>query len=484
MMNRVSRTAWKLSAAAQLQRRITSPSFSTIPSLFRAKELETPPPLEFSVTAPQIENIKDFLYKAKLSSEWNHGQEGKRNDTTLWDPSFCRSVIHQYDQYLLNLPKHADVLLSAETVILMLKTVVKSRYETPELAQKIRHWEKIFGQWNKTPLTDHVTLRLLTANAKAGNVGRVLKLLQLRLQKKFPCRRRELIYAIQSLRVHEELEDPTRWLDAILVHMHQRKIPLDTELANHMLRTFIGPKSDDHYFYQIRKDAKTIKLHKNAPPHYRGKSSDFSYPLAAAFSFAESLQQGACGHDPILWNVQTHNALLHACVNRGALSKARTELQNAVALKPLTFSYNLLLQGYARLGDVMSAQELYHELLAKGLQPDAFTVRAVVDGLLNVGDVSGAVSAVGDFFHQHTILPPYTTHLKILEFALSQELVFEAKRYVYFLQSLWGWQPNSYHTEEQIKLVKATQDNDQLKRAALEHLFEYFDVPLTDDDFL
>jgi hypothetical protein len=103
---------------------------------------------------------------------------------------------------------------------------------------------------------------------------------------------------------------------------------------------------------------------------------------------------------------------------------------------------------------------------------------------LNLGDVSGCVSTVQDFFNQHSILPPYTAHLKILEHCLAQDMVYEAKRYVYFLQQLWHWKPNAYHSDEFCKLMKATQANPQLQKEALQQLFAYFGEELTERDFL
>lgn len=151
---------------------------------------------------------------------------------------------------------------------------------------------------------------------------------------------------------------------------------------------------------------------------------------------------------------------------------------------PNTVSYNLVLAGLARVGDVVTVQEYYGKMIHAGLEPDAFTVRAVVDGLLNLGDAPAAVTVVQDFFNQHSVLPPYTTHVKILEFCLARDMIFEAKRYLYFLQQLWHWQPNEYHSESFIKLMRATQRNTQLQRPALEQLFRYFGEPLDDSDFL
>ena len=118
------------------------------------------------------------------------------------------------------------------------------------------------------------------------------------------------------------------------------------------------------------------------------------------------------------------------------------------------------------------------------LKPDPFTVRAIVDGLLNLGDAPGACSVVQDFFNQHSILPPYTTHIKILEFCLGRDMIYEAKRHVYFIQQLWYWQPNEHHSKRFKRLLQATQENTQLKKPALQLLFSYFGETLHDSDFL
>lgn len=140
--------------------------------------------------------------------------------------------------------------------------------------------------------------------------------------------------------------------------------------------------------------------------------------------------------------------------------------------------------GLARVGDVVTSQEYYHKMLNHGLKPDAFTVRAIVDGLLNLSDAPAAITVVQDFFNQHSILPLYTTHLKIIEVCLARGMVHEAKRHVYFLQQLWHWEPNEYHSKSFVKLMRATQRNTQLQKPALQQLFAYFGEALVDEDFM
>jgi hypothetical protein len=103
--------------------------------------------------------------------------------------------------------------------------------------------------------------------------------------------------------------------------------------------------------------------------------------------------------------------------------------------------------------------------------------------MLNLGDVASAISLVQDCFNQHSILPSYQTHLKILEFALGTGLRYEAKRHVYFIQQLWRWEKNPYHSEAFVRLMERTKKNPQLSREALEKVFAYFGEPLDNKDF-
>jgi hypothetical protein len=547
-----------------------------------------------------------------------------------WDYRFCRFVVRRYDLYLKTLIQeqkaqshttegnnsstdtHTEInndpippavrqrLLSAETLTMAFKVLVRGcRFtDTRDLGITVRQWEKYVGTLGETPLTDHLSLRLLTANAKAGNLGRCLALLELRAQKKYPTRLREIYAAIRAIRVaaavaalpirsqHQRrrtivarpiknifipdteqpaLDNPTRWLDAILIHMKKRGFPLTTPIANAMLKCYAGAGytgKASHHFYRVQRKVPTenddkdgeaasgrpkdwyynpqlnthqyrptqvrIVYRKEPPPFYKvpalskGKSSissrrsdgsiplrleqesepEFSIPLAAAFAFADSLQLGACGHDPVAFDIASYNALIRACVYRGALYRAMYVLNVIIpnasennintnkdgtgnVLAPNHTSYNLILFGLARVGDVVTAQEYYWHMIRAGLTPNANTVQAIVDGLLNVGDSPAAVTVVQDFFNQHCVLPPYTTLCKILEFCLSLGMVYEAKRFVYFIQQLWHWEPvEGYHTPEVVAFMRATQSNTQLQKPALQKMFAYFGEKLEDNDFL
>ena len=516
----------------------------------------------FSVAAPSPAALLQDLQRA---AAWNHGKEGSKHDRSLWEPEFCRRVVQHYDVFLSDVVAGVQPqdhsLLSAETVSLAIKALTKAHLDTAELSLRVRVWERALGQIKQTPLTDHLSLRLLTANGKAGNVGRVLSLLQLRKTREFPPRPREFLHAVTALQAaavprqrnifrsdteQPAIDNPTRWLDAILINMHQRNVPLQTFLANRMLLCYAAGYTGKaaHHFYRVTRQPVTalpiedrhtdtesmphdyfanhggyqpvkvrLDYHHTPPPFYKKpslvkgkllfgpndtegafkfdkeKDPEYSLPLAAAFAFADSLQHGACGHDGITLNTGSYNALIKACVQRGALWRAMHVLEDimpdASHTQPNNISYNLLLAGLARVGDVVTIQEYYQKMQVAGLKPDAFTVQYVVDGLLNLGDAPAAVTVVQDFFNQHSILPPYTTHIKILEFCLARDMIYEAKRYLYFIQQLWHWQPNEkYHDPAFIQLMRATQRNTQLQQPALQQLFQYFGETLHDTDFL
>jgi pentatricopeptide repeat protein len=159
------------------------------------------------------------------------------------------------------------------------------------------------------------------------------------------------------------------------------------------------------------------------------------------------------------------------------------EVMPSNGIEPDVVAYNSLLLGLSRVGDTPTMKEYFNQMLIKDIAPTKETVEAIVDGLLNLGDVASAITVVQDCFNQHSILPPYTTHLKIFEFALGRSLDFEAKRHVYFIQQLWKWKRNEYHSEKFSRLVELTQKNPKLSKMALKELFAYFGETLDDSDF-
>jgi len=388
------------------------------------------------------------------------------------------------------------------------------------------------------------------------------------------------------------LDNPTRWLDAILMNMKTRNFPLTPHLTAMMMDCFASQGRTGkavHYFYSVHRtplyhsqdnseecnvheeefvdegcfeehDESTtesqpshhdyltqrtnlpgnlerpykVRLKLKAPPPYykvptdvQGKmlsvpiaskkkplkqnlnkvqsdsqpqpqkqqlkidreiEPDWSVTLTAAFAFADSLTHGACGHDPIQLQRVHYNILIKTCIYRGALWRAMHILDTvmpAANVTPDNRSYDVLLSGLARVGDVTLMRTYYQKMLAQdGVEPSLYTVRHIVDGLLNLGDVAGAITIIQDFFNQHHILPPVTTQLKVLEFALGMDMIYEAKRHTYFIQQLWKWEPHyKYETEEFIYYMKTYQRDERLSKEALQHLFAYFGETLDESDF-
>jgi len=534
------------------------------------------------------------------AAQWNQGtgSQGK------WNPQFCHEAVTAYKhhlRYLLQLksnnnnntnnntndapselpPSAFQTLLSSHTTERALKAMIKMNLDTHHLSTSVRHLERLIGNIGHTPLTDRLSLRLLEANGKAGNIGRTISLLNLRKSKGYKPIRKEFNYAIQSIvsaglylrknrniflkeSQQPEIDNPTRWLDAILVNMNERGVTMDTKMANMMLDCYCSTGRSGkalHFFYKVtreyidegssrvgnddahgngdeglgdgnledvggdgtvqksqlpvfdnRKAKVRMRMKQHMPPYYKlptdvklngdlvkrpnkdelipriewEKEKNFSLSLTAAFAFADSLTHGACGHDPIKLDLTSWNILIKACCYRGALWRALEILNNTLpnnGIEPDSFSYNTILGGLARVGDKDFMRELLTTMTNSNIPLDKYTVQALVDGYLNSGDISGAVTLVQDMFNQHHILPPYTAHLKIIEFALGNDLVYEAKRQVYFIQQLWKYSPREGDSEEFRKVVFLTQKNHKLSETSLKQLFAYFGEELSDEDF-
>ncbi len=626
------------------------------------------------------------------------------NNYNKWNIQFCRTTISSFQQYVQyfaeqsqrqeeinnasppllddhhnNNNEHQDLqlihdaLFSSETTSRAFKALLRCQYPTFQLADMVRDMERWIGQITiptKIAFTDEISLRLLEANGKAGNVGRAMALLQLRTHYQFRPRRNEFMFCITSIqaaglqyrtntnntnnnndssatladskkahyyydkniyrtRAQQKqqqqqqqqtwqqdammmVEDPTRWLDAILLNMSQRQFPLDIEVANHMLLCFSSTGKSAkalHFFYHVietkepvvmrmnhkrtttpttaspslAKLASTImmttttttttshppassplksaqpssiprgrririkmsapppfykvpSLAKNAKVHYwipqapRSSSRfilkqktntattstaptaagaaassittnkmvkrlrselevepDFAVSLTAAFRFCDSLTMGCAGHEPVELDVTSYNLLIKACVNEGALFRALSLLQDTMprqGVTPNAVSYNTVLVGLARVGDVTTMMDLW--VLMQGsshIEITSHTVKYMVEGMLNRGDVSGATSFVQAAFNQHVVLPPYPVHLQILEMALGLDLEYEARRHVQFIQQMWKWQRNAYHTSRQAQLVRLQQRQRKLSKAALQQLFQYFGYKLPESEF-
>ena len=195
-------------------------------------------------------------------------------------------------------------LLSPTTLASAMRALTRSKLDTPVLSKRIRDIERLVGNIGWTPITEHLSYRLLEANGKAGNVRRTLALLELRRRRGYVPRERagnlvhsateevdseaeaeegeihpgekEFIHAITSIQsaqlplrrsrniyLHESsfpesaLDNPTRYLDAILINMSQRGVPLRPAMAARMLNCYASTGRTGrglHYFYKVKRD--------------------------------------------------------------------------------------------------------------------------------------------------------------------------------------------------------------------------------------
>ena len=515
--------------------------------------------------------LADVISDIEKASRFNQGERGTPYDPKKWNADFCRQAVWQYGQILRYLsekdddtsdfqiqfqlegetPEMKDLFLSSQVVSKAFHSLLRCQYPTHILSKRVRDWERYIGSLGKTTLTDDLSFELLRANGKSGNVGRAVQLLNIRKARDYPPKSHEFVLAVNSIEAaglelrknrniylnekqQPPIDNPTRWLDAILLNMNQRGFPLSRSLANQMLNTYgsMGKTGKAvHFFHRIKRtpvDESTteiipgqatyrnkpvkIQMELRPPPPYqkipskvkgvlfrksgtsikmlkidRESDPDWSPALTAAFSFCDSLAQGACGHDPVELDVVTYTTLIKTCVNRGSLWRAMFILDNIMPandIEPDVTTYSTLLGGLSRVADVTTMRQYFDQMITKGIQPNDRTVKAITDGLLNLGDISAAVTVVQDMFNQYSILPPYTTHLKIIEYALGLGLVYEAKRYVYFIQQLYQWKRNDYHSDDFARTVRVHQNHPKLSKDALKKLFAYFGERLEDDDFL
>jgi pentatricopeptide repeat protein len=445
----------------------------------------------------------------------------------LIDIELNRKIVRRYEDFLEKslhssndpaIQKAMDQMSAVDAVVQAFEILLLCDFGRDELSRKVRSWEQALGVLKRTPLTDNLSHVLLKANAFSGNVGRVISILDLRKQHNYVPRQTEFIYAIQSIEVAQDpfhrnvhmteadlgpIDNPTRWLDAIVLNMRARDFELGIEYANLMLQCYAGgwTRRSRHFFWKLkqhqvrnlpdeqvpedttgmparhiwyvnagemRRIPLKVKIRHNRtrPPFYKvptdyrnqmirkntdyerpngitrlelEKDLDFSLALTAAFAFADSLQLGACGHKPLEFNRATYNTLLRVCVRRGATSRAMHLIDDVMRnhphedVRPNVSTYNILFEALAKLGDVGMIQEYFGRMIHDGIQPDLYTVKFIVEGLLNLDDCSGAVTVVQDFFNQYNVLPPYRVHLRIFEFCLGKDLTFEAVRFDWYL---------------------------------------------------
>jgi hypothetical protein len=217
------------------------------------------------------------------------------------------------------------------------------------------------------------------------------------------------------------------------------------------------------------------------------QQQDWSLALTAAFSFADSLTHGACGHGPVELNVDSWNALIKACCYRGALWRAMQVLEETMPSKgivPDAYSYTLLLDGLAKVGDLSSMRDYFWHVQNKDLVRRS-NVRAMVDGMINAGDVAGAVTFLQDMYNQHQIIVKHNVHLKVLEVALASDLVWEAERYVTVMEQIRSHEVNfAWDEPDFCRMLETFQKDPRTSRESIRKVFAYYGETLDERNFL
>jgi pentatricopeptide repeat protein len=535
----------------------------------------------------------DFHYRPEEAlARLNNAFQIAVDESRPSDATKCYEALDGYKAHLAYFAKRPDFdpenqkevqalrdLLSPHSAQMAVTCLLNSNIATnSKIRNEVREMERCFGSIvvpsevmdTKHPrrgieMTDWLSYLLLKANSRGGNVGRTLALLDLRANMKYTPRRKdsdqgdhdddEYIHAVNAIHAaghemprhrshhHDEeknlqtLEDPTRWLDYILDHMHSRKVALTIDLSNRMIGCFSATGRSGramHHFYKLVQEQKkteankevsrTVVMRQNKPPPknkvpsqsvdggYGDISKDlgpealastytqlskelelkWSPGVTASFAFAKSLSRGACGHPPLQLNLRSWNNLIKVCCYRGALHRALYLVQHVLPkeehLTPDVYSYNILIHALAKVGDTATQMQLLMEMTNQAIVPNNFTVQGLVQGHTNAGGVDTAISLIQDMFNQHSVLPFYETHLDVMEVALARGMTHEAKRHFFFIQQLWKWAPPHALSEERVKevtdMIGFYRNSPRMGKGAMIRFFKYHGVELTDTDFV
>ena len=277
-------------------------------------------PEEASLFPPLTEdeyNPRYAVEQIKKASSWNQGRAAGEPNSNIpnrkyterkWDYRFVRSSVDLYERHLLHLENHiqtisskentgnttnssvlfagihpspekckdTDIVLAPSSLAAAVRALTRTRLDTPIISKRIRNIERLIGSIGWTPITEGLSYRLLEANGKAGNVRRTLALLELRRRRGYEPKEKEFIHVITSIQssqlslrrsrniyLHEtalsesSLDNPTRYLDAILVNMSQRGVTLTPDMAARMLSCYSSTGRTGralHYFYKVVHD--------------------------------------------------------------------------------------------------------------------------------------------------------------------------------------------------------------------------------------
>ncbi|XP_025793816.1 pentatricopeptide repeat-containing protein At4g26680, mitochondrial-like [Panicum hallii] len=109
--------------------------------------------------------------------------------------------------------------------------------------------------------------------------------------------------------------------------------------------------------------------------------------MELAFRLKKRMEQ-----EGLMPNEVTYNAILHGLCKKGNMCRANQLVgeMRANGVEPNTVTFNTLIHGYVRLGDNESASRVHEEMVKAGVGVDMVTYNALILGLCNEGKVKKA----------------------------------------------------------------------------------------------
>ncbi|OWM74600.1 hypothetical protein CDL15_Pgr005180 [Punica granatum] len=91
-------------------------------------------------------------------------------------------------------------------------------------------------------------------------------------------------------------------------------------------------------------------------------------------------------------DIVTHNTLLGALCKEGMVNEAVQLLQLCgTSFAPSLISYNILIDGFAKTGDMKKAMSIYDEMMGNGIKADDITHRSLFWGFFRANLLEEAV---------------------------------------------------------------------------------------------
>eukprot|EP00245_Coleochaete_scutata_P003892 TRINITY_DN1591_c0_g1_i1.p1 TRINITY_DN1591_c0_g1~~TRINITY_DN1591_c0_g1_i1.p1 ORF type:complete len:715 (-),score=135.95 TRINITY_DN1591_c0_g1_i1:280-2424(-) len=147
--------------------------------------------------------------------------------------------------------------------------------------------------------------------------------------------------------------------------------------------------------------------------------------LDDAFEVLESMEAGTAPGRPEVTEVHI-NTLMNACAEAGEAMRARGILRRQTSVDgtggpPTTFSYNLLIKGYARSDNPLEALAVVDEMKARGLPLQRLTYNSLILACVRGGDLEKATSFLEEMkaqartFRTSRLLPDVVTYTTLLQ---------------------------------------------------------------------